>query len=116
MRQLLKSLHFYAPAIFVTLILLDEIDLIFSLSLSTEHSEFTDHLDYTPIDFDEYNIDVLQAAASRDKKSTTFESALIHHLDDFDGGELDGLKKAVIHYYASIECFSFHIVCCPLFI
>lgn len=73
MRQSLKSLHFYAPAIFVTLILFDEIDSIFSLSVNTERTEFAEHVDFTPIELNEYNIDELQPQ-SRDKKLYNFAS------------------------------------------
>lgn len=94
MRQSPNSLHFYAPAVFVALILFDEIDSIFSLSLSTEHSEFAEHVDYTPIELNGYNIDELHSE-SRDDKLYNFESTL-NDVDAYDAtGDLFALKKAV---------------------
>lgn len=104
MRQSSNSLHFYAPAIFVALILFDEIDSIFSLSLSTEHSEFAEHVDYTPIEINGYNIDELQSE-SRDDKLYNFESTL-NDVDTYDAnGDLFALKKAVsVCVTASTAC------------
>lgn len=94
MRQSLKSPHFYAPAIFVTLILFDEIDSIFSLSLSTEHSEFAEHADYTPNEFSEYNVGELQPQ-SRDDQPYKFESILNDVDVDELNGDVFGSKKLV---------------------
>lgn len=107
MRQSLKGLHFYAPAIFVALILFDEIVSIFSLSLNTEHSEFAEHANFAPIEFNKYNVDELQPQ-SRDGKLYEFESTLNH---DFNA-DLIGLKKVsdCVNIFRSILLFSFFIV------
>lgn len=90
MMQQLKSPHFFARVILVTLISFEEIDSTFSLSLNTDHSEFVEHMhDYTPIEFNEYNTDELQL---RDKKLYNFAANL--NDDDFND-DLIRLKRVV---------------------
>lgn len=91
----MKSLHFYAPAIFVTLILLNEIDSTFSLSVGTEYAEYSE--------FNGYNVDELQAE-SQAEKPYNFASIL----DDDDSLRL---KKVVSASYVSIPCASEQFWC-----
>lgn len=109
MGQSVKSLHFYATVVLVTLILFDEIDSIFSLSLNTEYSESAEHADFTSIEFNEYNIDELQPQ-SRTEKPHNLES----DINDVDVGDFNGNKfglgrvvsvcmKLKIHRFRFIE-------------
>lgn len=94
MRQSLKSLHFYAPAILVTLILFDEIDSIFSVSLNTEYSKYAQYLDYTPIEINEYNIDKFRSQ-SRAEKLYNLESNINDvNVGGFNGNNF-GMEKVV---------------------
>lgn len=94
MMQSIKGLHFYASAIFVTLILCDTIGSTFSLSAHTAHtSDFTEHADYTPIELNTFNSDELQSPTRADKLFSDFESSIndVHEAAD----DLFNLKETV---------------------